>query len=656
MTDSVVRRWSTVLFVVVLVFGVVVGSASMSGASVAPGVYAMGGVTAGWGLLGNGDPLGVGDDEPVGPISSPSTATAIAVAAGGTHALALLADGTVLSWGSTFRGDLGRPASGEFSSTPGVVSGLGAGSGVVAIAAGSSHSLALRADGSVVAWGDNDNGQLGDGTATWRSAPVPVLGLGPGSGVVSVAAGFDHSVAALADGSVVAWGYNQEGEVGDGTTTQRRKPTPVLGLGPGSGITTVAAGLYHTLALADTGALFSWGFNSAGALGDGTRTTRLSPVAVSGLGAGSGVVAIDGGGHFSGAVRADGSLLTWGMSDAGRRCDGRAGSYLNPVNAQDTPAVVPGWGPGSGVVALSLGWEYMEFVTADGALWGCGGDRDGAIGVGQWLFPDGVAVFPSPVVAHGLGPGSGVVGVSAGANHTLVVAGTSPLPNTGAYHEVSIGDVEIVQGDTGTRTATLTLNLDEPAAASVKVAVKSHIDSSNRAALSAINKTVTFLPGETVKKIPVAIYGSSTNEQEIQAALDIISMRNAVTNKYAGTITIEPDISSTQVSASVSDVTVVEGDAGANKVSFTISLNRASSGTVTVNYKTVDGDAHSGDYTPKTGKVTFLAGQLSKSIVVSIAADSINEGDETFGLDLTQSTGAALHQSIGTATIEDNDG
>jgi hypothetical protein len=121
-----------------------------------------------------------------------------------------------------------------------MVSGL---SGVVAVAAGECHSLALKSDGTVRAWGYNYSGELGDGTTTTRYVPVMVSGL---SGVVAVAAGYCHSLALKSDGTVRAWGYNGYGQLGDGTTTSRLTPVMVSGL---SGVVSVAAGWYYSLAI-----------------------------------------------------------------------------------------------------------------------------------------------------------------------------------------------------------------------------------------------------------------------------------------------------------------------------------------------------------------------------------------------------------------------
>jgi len=192
------------------------------------------------------------------------------LAAGGTHSLALRADGTVWAWGWNDQGQLGDGTDTD-RHTPVRVRGL---TDVVAVAAGRAHSLALRADGTVWAWGSNEDGELGDGTDTDRHTPVKVPGL---SDVVAVAARDWHSLALRADGTVWAWGNNRFGQLGDGTDTDRHTPVKVPGL---TDVVAVAAGEYHSLALRADGTVWAWGRNGYGQLGDGTTTHRHTPVKV----------------------------------------------------------------------------------------------------------------------------------------------------------------------------------------------------------------------------------------------------------------------------------------------------------------------------------------------------------------------------------------
>jgi alpha-tubulin suppressor-like RCC1 family protein len=162
---------------------------------------------------------------------------------------------------------------------------------VVAIAAGTYHSLALCSDGSVVAWGDNSYGQLGSNTTTDSLVPVAVntaagVSALAGKTVVAIAAGAYHSLALCSDGSVVAWGFNSDGELGDNSTTPRLAPVAVnttSGVSVLSGRTVVGiqAGESHSVALCTDGTVAGWGWNGSGQLGDGTTTLRKVPVSVS---------------------------------------------------------------------------------------------------------------------------------------------------------------------------------------------------------------------------------------------------------------------------------------------------------------------------------------------------------------------------------------
>ena len=146
---------------------------------------------------------------------------------------------------------------------------------MVAIAGGGVHSLALKSDGTVWAWGRNDWGQLGDGSMTNRLTPVPVSGL---TGVVAIAGGGVHSLALKSDGTVWAWGGNSSGQLGDGSMTNRLTPVPVSGL---TGMVAIAGGELHSLALSSDGTVWTWGYNVYGELGDGSTTiVRATPIPV----------------------------------------------------------------------------------------------------------------------------------------------------------------------------------------------------------------------------------------------------------------------------------------------------------------------------------------------------------------------------------------
>jgi alpha-tubulin suppressor-like RCC1 family protein len=346
------------------------------------------------------------------------------------------ADANVLAWGGDGGGGLGDGLPFRNQSTPVTVRGLGAASGITAVSAGWAHSLALRSDGSVVVWGLDNWGQLGDGGGNVdQPSPVPVIGLGPGSAVVAVSAGAFHNLAVRADGSVLAWGMDDLGQLGDGgANADQPVPVEVSGLGPGSGVVAVAAGFWHSLALRADGSVVAWGHNWAGQLGTGDDevdggTGVPEPVAVSGLGAGSGVVGLAAGAQHSVAVASDGSVLAWG-----------AGQMFGFVpegtdNEQLTPAVVPGLAPGSGAVAVSAGASHTLVARSDGSVAAWGADDRGQLGDSATH-----AGRAGVVEVDGLGSGSGVVAVAAGGAHSLALRADGSVLAWGFDQNSQLGD------------------------------------------------------------------------------------------------------------------------------------------------------------------------------------------------------------------------
>jgi alpha-tubulin suppressor-like RCC1 family protein len=280
--------------------------------------------------------------------------TVVAIAAGDAHSLALCSDGTVTAWGNNTHGQLGDNTTTD-RYVPGAVntaSGVSAlfGKTVVTIAAGVSHSVALCADGTVVAWGGNYFGQLGDNTTTDRYVPVAVNTAGSalaGKTVVAIAAGGYHTLALCSDGTVAAWGANPYGQLGDNTTTERHVPVAVSTASGVSAlfsktVVAIAAGGYHGVALCGDGTVTAWGYNSNGQLGNITTTQRNAPVAVntiSGVSAlfGKTVVTIAAGGGHSVALCSDGTLAAWGRNDHGELGDTTTTQHNAPVPVNSTP-------------------------------------------------------------------------------------------------------------------------------------------------------------------------------------------------------------------------------------------------------------------------------------------------------------------------------
>ncbi len=202
------------------------------------------------------------------------------IPAGARFSVELQPSGRVFAWGHNATGELGDGTI-QMRTTPVEVRGLPPGGRVVAVAAGSNHVLALESDGTVWAWGHNRSGQLGDGTKNDQPVPVRVKGL---HDVRAIGAGDAFSMALKSDGTVLAWGKNKVGELGDGTTADKSMPLVVTRLGPGSGVVAIAAGSFHAIALKRDGGLAAWGNNSSGQLGDGTAPKNaLTPAVVKGI-------------------------------------------------------------------------------------------------------------------------------------------------------------------------------------------------------------------------------------------------------------------------------------------------------------------------------------------------------------------------------------
>ena len=290
----------------------------------------------------------------------PSVATT--VAAGGNHTLAIRDDGTLWAWGFNTSGQLGI-------GTPGVdrvllPTQVGTARNWTRVSAATQHTVALRADGSLWAWGWNTSGQLGDGTTSSTLSPVRI---GTANDWSAIAAGSFHTVALRRNGTLWAWGSNGLGQLGDGTVGQRLVPTQV---GTASDWVAIAAGREHTLAVKSDGSLWAWGGNANGQLGDGTTINRTEPTRVGTASNWKGVAA---GIRYSLAVGTDGTLWAWGQNNSGQLGDGTANTRFVPTQvgtSTDWAAVMAG------------AFDTSLALKSDGTLWGWGNNGLGQLGNG----------------------------------------------------------------------------------------------------------------------------------------------------------------------------------------------------------------------------------------------------------------------------------
>jgi alpha-tubulin suppressor-like RCC1 family protein len=298
-----------------------------------------------------------------------SNKTVVAIAAGDNHSLALCSDGTMVAWGSNQSGQLGTFNTGaSISNVPVSVyqSGTLSGKTVVAIAAGGSHSLALCSDGTLAAWGDDSSGQLGNGSSPGNDIPILVdrSGVLATKSVVAIAAGYLHSLALCSDGTLAAWGGNTVGQLGIGTTGAG-STSPVLtsmsgGLA-GRFVTAIRSSTYHNLALTSVGTLASWGSNSSGQLGNASTTTSSLPVAVSTTGTLSGktITAFTAGGSHSLALCSDATLAAWGLNTNGQLGNNSTTSATSPL-----AITTSGYLSGRTAVAIATGRFHSLAVAA----------------------------------------------------------------------------------------------------------------------------------------------------------------------------------------------------------------------------------------------------------------------------------------------------
>jgi alpha-tubulin suppressor-like RCC1 family protein len=320
-----------------------------------------------WGVIDNGE-LGTvpGINESNVPIQISGLTGVIAMAAGDEDNLILKSDGTVWAWGYNPFGNLGNGTNSDTSLVDGSfipvqVSGL---TNIVAVSEGSYHSLALKSDGTVWAWGDNSYGQLGDGTSTNSNIPVQVRGL---TEVIAIDADEFDSMALKSDGTVWDWGSNSGDSLGNGSPYYASfVPVQVSGL---TSVVGISSGDIDKMALKSDGTVWDWGDNTDGQLGNGNNNSSDFPVQVNNL---SGVIAVSAGWAYCLALKSDGTVYAWGGNNWGELGDGTNTNSSLPVQVSNL----------SGVNAVSAGWAYCLALKSDGTVYAWGGNNWGELGDG----------------------------------------------------------------------------------------------------------------------------------------------------------------------------------------------------------------------------------------------------------------------------------
>jgi Tol biopolymer transport system component/alpha-tubulin suppressor-like RCC1 family protein len=297
---------------------------------------------------------------------------------------------------------------------------------IVQIATGGQHTCVVTNQGVVWCWGGNDHGELGDGTQVNRLNPVPVLGLS--SGAHAITAGANHACAITSAGGVRCWGFNQFGQLGDGTHEDRLTPTPVPGLS--TGVQAIAAGSYHTCALLETGGVQCWGIANRGQLGYGDTTppwfTSIdSPTPVDGLS--SGVAALVAGSNHTCALMEAGGAKCWGSNDFGDLGDGTTSDRNTPTDVVVLPP---------GVTAITLGEQHACALVNGGAMcWGR--NSEGELGDGT--------TTSRPTADDVTGLTNGVAAIVAGTRHTCAITDLGGAKCWGQNGSGQLGDRSTTQ-------------------------------------------------------------------------------------------------------------------------------------------------------------------------------------------------------------------
>ncbi len=321
--------------------------------------------TRAWGSNGNGQ---LGDGTTVSKSSPVSVIGGITnwaqVSAGRLHSLGVTSDGIAWAWGFNGQGRLGDGTTVSKTSPVSVIGGI---TNWSQVSAGDSHSLGVTSSGIAWAWGSNGQGQLGDGTTVTKSSPVSVIG-----GIANwsqVSAGVFHSLGVTSSGIAWAWGFNNRGQLGDGTTATKSSPVSVIG-----GITNwsqVSAGIYHSLGVTSSGIAWAWGYNGQGRLGDGTAVSKSSPVSV--IGGITNWSQVSAGNSHSLGVTSAGIAWAWGFNGNGQLGDGTTVSKFSPVSVIGG---ITNWSQ------VSAGYRHSLGVTSSGIAWAWGSNGQGQLGDG----------------------------------------------------------------------------------------------------------------------------------------------------------------------------------------------------------------------------------------------------------------------------------
>jgi alpha-tubulin suppressor-like RCC1 family protein len=300
---------------------------------------------------------------------------------------------------------------------------------VIKLSGGSFQSLMVKKDGTAWAWGYNAQGEIGDGTTIDRHSPIQVSGL---TDVVDISGGRFHTMAVKSDGTVWGWGYNTYYNLGDTTTTEQHSPVQATII---NSVIAIDSGQHHKIVLKNNGTVWGWGYNDAGQLGDGTTTDKTTSAAqLSGL---NNIIAIGAGYGFGLALKEDGTVWSWGVNSVGAIGDGTNTDRLTPVQVSGL----------TGVVSIACGTSHALALKNDGTVWAWGSNSYGQLG-------DNTTTDKNlPVQVIGL---SDVSAIATQSSHSIALKNDGTVWAWGANGAGQLGDGTLINRSIPVQTTIVT--------------------------------------------------------------------------------------------------------------------------------------------------------------------------------------------------------
>ncbi|XMB72031.1 leucine-rich repeat protein [Mycoplasmatota bacterium WC30] len=305
------------------------------------------------------------------------------------HSAGITSEGRVFTWGANNNGELGDGTI-ISSYTPIEITSqfdLNEGEYITSISLGFHHSSALTSEGRLFMWGKNYYGQLGDGTTTYRSIPTEItsqFNLNESETIINVSLSYNYSLAITSEGRVFTWGYNCFGVLGDGTIIDRHTPVEItsqFNLSESETITYVSLGYGFASAITSAERIFTWGWNSEGQLGDGTTSTSYNPLEITSqfnLNEGETIISMSLADEHSSALTSEGRIFTWGDNGYGQLGDGTTINKLVPTEITSEFTL----NESETIIDISLGDSHSSALTSEGRMYTWGNNNDGQLGDG----------------------------------------------------------------------------------------------------------------------------------------------------------------------------------------------------------------------------------------------------------------------------------